>query len=277
MFGGTTGTARLNDVWSLSLEGTPTWSELLPAGPLPLGREQAGAVYDAIRQRLVIYGGGSFFSDVWSLPLSGDSLVWTKHATSFVYGRRSFATAYDALYDRMVVFGGDGNNGPLSDVWSLSLANNTWTAWLNLLPVPTPRIRPAAIVDPATHRLVIFGGVASQDRHLDDLWELSLDGTQEWSLKAPIPAQNYSLVLDPVAREMLMFGGQVPAPAPVYAHGDLYAMRLGAGPRPWVSIESNGTRPSARFAHRAVWDAARDRMLMFGGQGEGSVPLGDVW
>jgi hypothetical protein len=42
----------LNDVWELSLDGTPHWTEIFPAGPAPAGRLAGAAVYDPMRPAL---------------------------------------------------------------------------------------------------------------------------------------------------------------------------------------------------------------------------------
>jgi hypothetical protein len=64
-----------NDVWTLSnangLTGTPTWTELLPAGPLPPGRNPHTAVYEPTSNVMTIFGGitsgGVILGDVWTL------------------------------------------------------------------------------------------------------------------------------------------------------------------------------------------------------------------
>ena len=38
VFGGYDGNGNRNDVWALSLSGSPAWSELTPAGSLPSAR-----------------------------------------------------------------------------------------------------------------------------------------------------------------------------------------------------------------------------------------------
>ena len=90
LFGGRQG-SFFNDVWTLSLSGTPTWAELVdptppdPAGPAPLPRFLSSAIYDPVRDRMLVFGGMSddhqFHNDVWALPLSG-APTWTKLTTS---------------------------------------------------------------------------------------------------------------------------------------------------------------------------------------------------
>jgi len=79
----------LNDVWSLSLAETPTWTQLTPTGALPIARDAQSAIYDPVRDRMVVFGGSvgsSCLNDVpvlaWDAPAlasvvcPGD-IVWT--------------------------------------------------------------------------------------------------------------------------------------------------------------------------------------------------------
>ena len=69
VFGGSDGSYR-NDVWALSLAGSPAWSALAPAGSLPPARRGHTAFYDPVRDRMVVFGGSggnSNRNDVWAL------------------------------------------------------------------------------------------------------------------------------------------------------------------------------------------------------------------
>jgi hypothetical protein len=46
-----------NELWSLALSGAPVWTLLNPSGLRPVGRQNHGAIYDPIRDRMVVYGG----------------------------------------------------------------------------------------------------------------------------------------------------------------------------------------------------------------------------
>src|SRR4029078_12770439 len=85
LFGGNTGSSPyLSDVWTLSLSGTPSWTQLTPAGAPPSGRFVPSMIYDPVRDRLLVFGGTSagptYYNEVWQLALSGTptwSLVTT--------------------------------------------------------------------------------------------------------------------------------------------------------------------------------------------------------
>jgi hypothetical protein len=50
----------LSDTWALTLGDSPKWSRLEPSGELPPGRIDATAVYDPIRDHLVLLGGETY-------------------------------------------------------------------------------------------------------------------------------------------------------------------------------------------------------------------------
>ena len=64
------------DVWVLAnangTGATPTWAKLSVMGPLPDGRNQHTAVYDATNNRMIVYGGLAFEGILYSVwVLSG--------------------------------------------------------------------------------------------------------------------------------------------------------------------------------------------------------------
>lgn len=75
LFGGETGTgACYNEVWMLTLTGTPTWKEVAPIGSPPGIRGRCAAIFDPVLDRMVIFGGENVsvfpvvaYNDTWSL------------------------------------------------------------------------------------------------------------------------------------------------------------------------------------------------------------------
>lgn len=82
----------------------------------------------------------------------------------------------------------------------------------------------------------------------------------------PPPRRDHSLVAD--GQRLFAFGGRSSGPL-----GDLWAFDTNEGA--WTEVAAPDG-PSARFGHNAVYDAARGRMLVFGGQGSGGF-FNDVW
>jgi len=124
------------EVWALSFAGIPTWTQILaPTAGSPGGRWGSSAVYDPIRDRMVVFGGGngdqcglppnnsSLCEGTWALAFSGTPM-WTQlsPAGRVPLARSGHTAVYDAARDRMVVFGGgtwyfDANNDVRALVW----------------------------------------------------------------------------------------------------------------------------------------------------------------
>src|SRR5207253_7181071 len=108
VFGGYDGAQSLNDVWGLNLSGVPDW-ELLSAAGGPSPRNGLSAIYDPVRDRMVLFGGvdNTRFSDTWALEFSGTP-SWSQLFASGSPGLHAAHSAiYDPIGDRMIVVGGD--------------------------------------------------------------------------------------------------------------------------------------------------------------------------
>jgi hypothetical protein len=338
VFGGGNGGSQYNQVWQLSLAGTPVWTLLTPSGTPPAPRSYHMAVFDAERQRMILFGGysynGTSFGDTWELSLSGapawsamsfaispsarfragmamdpgrDRLIlyggwgginrsdtwtlslegtpqWTPITTTHLPpGRSEVSLAYDAANDRMVSFG--GNNGqPQSDTWILLLSGAGAPDWMNAASSdpPSPRYGHSSIYDPVAERVVIFGGFTAPNsgwgEHSRQSWALN-DGPNAWTLlndPGELPslrARNHTVVRDPIANRFISFGGERPQGPQGWLSNQLHSFDTVTNQ--WVPISAQGPSPTPRYAHRAVWDHIRDRMLVFGGWD--SAYLGELW
>ena len=279
VFGGVKDFSYANDVWALSLADTPAWTQLAPSGTPPVTRWGHSAIYDPIRDRMVVFGGyvmgGQEFNDVWALSLAGTP-AWTQltPAGTPPSGRCDQSAIYDPVRDRMVVFG--GVNPFLNDVWALSLSDPP--AWTQLAPtgtLPGERCSHGAIFDPVRDRMVVFGGVGNTFSPLDNAWALSLADTPVWTLLAPPPGRGcHTAIYDPMRDRMVVFGG-IWGISPWYRN-EVWALSL-AGTPAWTRLTPTGTPPAERYYHSAIYDPVRDRMVVFGGYNTSSGRFNDVW
>jgi hypothetical protein len=120
IYGGQRGSASLGDLWALDLNGD-SWRELTPTTSPP-GRTFAASIYDALSDRLVVFGGasgGEKSADVWAFALADSS--WSAVATSGAApaARSGAAAAYIESENRALYFGGEAAVGFFNEVWSL--------------------------------------------------------------------------------------------------------------------------------------------------------------
>jgi hypothetical protein len=266
----------LNDVWALSLAGTPTWTALSPMGTPPSVRSTQSAIYDPVRDRMVVYGGygaHTYRNDVWALSLAGTP-AWTALVPIGTppSGRCGHTANYDPLSDRMVVYGGYDDSSFRNDVWVLSLASTTaWTAMTPSGAAPSARMSHSAICDQLRGRLVLFGGYDGYPHN--DVWALTLTDVPAWTaLSTPPSARSaQSAIYDSVRERMVMFGGNGWS-----GYSNEVWTLSSAGPPTWTALAPSGTPPSARSYHSAIYDPVHERMVVFGGW-DGSLFFNDVW
>jgi len=225
----------LNQVWQLPLDEPRVWSQVPVAGTSPVGRFSYGAVYDPLRDRVLVYGGLNYssvasrfiyaLSDLWELSL--DPPRWTQlHPANPPAGRGGQGTLYDPLRDRLLILGGERGGYdatfPIHDVWSLDLAHDSLT-WARL-PADVPADG-GTVHDPNRDRVLLWSGSA-------DAWSLQLANPSAWVPVStagfwPEPRSGSGVRFDAERDRMLVYGGQVVGgfPSPSNA-GDLYALRF---------------------------------------------------
>lgn len=110
-----------NDVWILTnangLGGAPSWIQLSPSGTPPAARGNAGSIYDAATNAMLVYGGhsslsGCFYGDAWRLSNAnglGGTPIWQQ---VLAFGPQPYVSdaeddlMYDPSTDRMITLGG---------------------------------------------------------------------------------------------------------------------------------------------------------------------------
>jgi hypothetical protein len=162
-------------VTGIDWQSDAAWTQLGTAQP----RAYAGTAYDAVQDRLIIFGGETPTSPaprndvlvVANASGAGEAPTWITLAPAGEVppGRVNGAVVYDAPRNRLIVHGGcAGNCSPaLQDTWALSNANFSG-AW-----------------DSTNRQLMIFGGnEAFFGTGRDDVWVMAEDaasGQATWS------------------------------------------------------------------------------------------------
>jgi len=247
------------DVWEF--DGT-TWSPIATAGTPPLPRYSAAMAYDDNRDRLVVFSGSRLDEETWELAPDG---TWSfRTVTSGPKERLAGAAAYDPVSQRVLLFGGDDLGGVLNDFWAWDGA--TWTV-LTSPRTPAPR-RGHTLTSVGTTTVLVAGTADSTDEPFDDVW--TYEPVQGWKLEdlnfIPSPRSAAPLVYDPVRDELVLYGG-------LLLHNDTWTFD---GTR-WFE-EATPQTAGLRDYHSMAWDAARQRIVMYGGLAGGTViPYDDTW
>jgi hypothetical protein len=170
VFGGFDGvslpTGRRGDLWTLSLGGTPAWTQLILPGA-PTARSGQRAIYDPPRNRMVMFGGYdvAMLNDTWQLTLGG-APAWSliPAGGSLPAPRADHALVYDSVRQRLVLHAGYDGVDSFGDTWVLPFMGAP--AWSDITPIggPEPRWGVAGIYDHWYDRMVVFGG-SSYDPH----------------------------------------------------------------------------------------------------------------
>jgi len=258
------------------------WTQQNVGGPG--AREQAGVALDTKRHLLWYVGGydGSTKNDVYTFPLTltPSWSVRTPGSGPSLPSRRNPGLVYDPVGDRLIVYGGFATTSilnPMTDLWQLTGLGGA-TQWAAIAPdsvssAPSNLVYGSQTVfDPVRHRMIVVDG---QGR----AWALNLptSGNPYWQvLQASGGLINagglyFNLVYDSKHDRLLAFGGWLASFYPPYdSMNGVYAFPLsGANANTWVAITTTGTPPTRRSLAAAVYDARRDRLVVFGGQAPG--------
>ncbi len=259
-----------------------SWTLLSPTGGPPDPRAYHAAVFQP-GLRMIVYGGygASQYDDAWSLDMTMPPLAWVDITPASVPPHRDMVAAtYDLHNDRMIVFGGTDEDFPNNnDVWALNLSSTpSWEKILETTPAgPSSRFGHTLVYDAANRRAILFGGTDGLERN--DVWALNLSGAPAWisimpSGTPPGPRYAHSAVYDAANQRMIVFGGYTGA----QLSNETWALRL-SGNIAWERLTPSAIPPSARGGHSAIYDAANQRMFVFGGD-DGDIynPIkNDLW
>jgi Galactose oxidase, central domain len=190
----------LGDTWEWN--GTE-WTQVADIGPPP--RLDHTMTYDAIRQRVVLYGGdadaygGQPFGDTWEW----DGTEWTQIADTGPFKRRLHAMVFDRSRECLVLFGGVPGNGPFfGDTWEW----DNDAGWVKRQDMGPRDIYSPKMASTGEHT-ILFGTP----------WGAATSQTWEWDGRLWTQRQNmgprgryfHDLAYDSQRDRVVLFGGQV--------------------------------------------------------------------
>ena len=273
LFGGYDGTPE-SDTWEYD-RATTRWTHVTPPGQAPSPRVRHAMVYDALRGKVVLFGGVDDDANAEIWEYDGPTARWT--LVTPLGGRPSprygHAMAYDAGRGKIVLFGGWEFSGADDETWEYDTATATWTQILPTGAVaPARRDGHAMAYDTRRGKVVLFGGQLATNRPSSETWEY--DGaTATWTEitlvgDEPAPRAGHAMAYDPGRGKVVLFGG-----ADLSANGETW--EYDGAIATWTRVTPVGGSPLPRSGHAMAYDAARGTMVMFGGW-DGALN-GDLW
>ncbi len=305
IYGGDGNSVDDGDVWTLSNAngsgGTAIWTQLTPTGTAPMARTGVSAIYDAVHNRMTVFGGfykSVTLTDSWVLSFPngiGGTPAWTKLAsTGTAPSVGYYSASYDTVANAMYIFAGSSSANKLSGddhAFILSNANGIGTsAWTR--GGPATRYAQSAFFDSISGNMFIFGGQhALTNTNFGDYWELrGVIGSNNLSWTSvtvatvkggtrPASRGGHVAFYDSTSNRMMVFGGEEGFPSPcVNDYWVLTGANNAVGVKPtWVSEPISGTLPAPRAHHAGAYDATTNSMIVFGGFGCASNYFNDVW
>jgi Galactose oxidase, central domain len=297
LFGGTTaaGGVALGDTW---VWDGASWTLKTPVNS-PSARWGAAMAYDSVHAQIVLFGGISgpagsnnstsvALSDTWVW----DGVNWIQQSPATSPPARYLHTlGYDSHDGRAVLFGGTASSNSTIFHGNTVAMNDTWlwdgSNWSQSSPAasPTARSQSAVAYDSVRQRLILFGGAngGSASSTLADTW--AWDGsnwTHLFPSASPPARSGHALTFDPVAQQVVLFGGDPSSAANHVLLGG--APSGGEDSDTWTwnganwSQQSPAVKPVGRAAMVANYDTARQEAVFFGGIGNGLNPFNsDTW
>lgn len=269
---GDAGELRGVDAWAWDGE---TWTRC-ERGDFPVrGRF---LVFEAARDRLVLYGGGSELSELHRLTERG----WESFIRPSAPPRRSrHAMAFDAGLQQMLIVGGMAATGAQRDTWEGS--RGSWMERDVELPA-TPDSEGSTQVlfyDEARSASLLLrtgSSAGAAKARMSGPETLRYDGTGWTSLGvAPdiAPLTGFAGVYDVARQRAVVFGGRsMTSDEPLSTTWQVDGTS-------WSEV-AVASAPPARFDHALAYDSARQRVVLFGGEARatGSAAanyLDDTW
>lgn len=269
LFGGSNGLqvpppeAYFGDTWVWDGEA---WTQAEDVGPHM--RSGHALADDAARAQIVLFGGRFDqieFGDTWLW----DGEAWTQAEDTGPSARYLHAVAFDTVRARIVLFGGLSGVDEQGDTWEWD--GEAWTQVADT--GPAARYGHAMCFDRSAGGTILFGGS-------DKLETWSWDGARWTDMTDVGPPPCLYPALVGTSRGTILFGGNKYKSTSI--QDALVDSTWELAGRKWTERQNMG--PTGRWGHAMSYDTARERVVLFGGDGwlgpgptGGIAPRADTW
>lgn len=270
LIGGVDANSFYNQTWSWNGSTWTLLSVTTPAAFLP--RAFPGATYNPTSGHgVTVFGGLGFpsgsttvsdFNDLWELRNN----VWTlvTPSSGSPAPRAWTQIVWDSGGNRLVMFGGyhvDGTAGSYGDTWEFSA--NAWSLIVPQSSGPGVRDSHGMVYDASRNVTVVFGG------YFPDVIELSgSTWSTAYNVDWPPGEGQHAMAYDSDRDDVFMYGS---------GSGESWELKVATNV--WSRYLVAG--PGGRTGESVVYESARRKMLLFGGQlksnGTAGNKVGDTW
>ncbi len=264
LFGG----GYTNETWAY--DGS-TWTEQTTTQSPLINEAAPSMAYDPATGGLVLFGvlaSGGEDNATWTYGFpAGTVNNWIEQVPAeSPPASRGASMTYDPATGKMVLFGGyDQSEARWSgETWTYD--GSTWTEQ-TIAGGPPARFESSMAYDPATGKIVLFGG-SDESGWSDETWTYDgSDWTKQSPGQSPPALAEASMAYDPATGELVLFGGQ----SGLQPRGETWTYDGST----WTEQTIAGG-PSAREGASMAYDPATGKMVLFGGLGE-SDWSGETW
>ena len=188
--------------------------------------------------------------------------------------RSAYGMVYDQEIKNIILFGGGAQEDTYTsfgDTWLYDPATNKWTE-IFTYNHPSARSSHVMVYDPINRKTILFGGIDSNDRWLNETWIFNSRikrWIQVFPENSPSHRGSVSMYYDEDASKVILFGGYQASGGPL---DDTWAYDYINNT--WIQLNPL-SNPSGRYGAPMVYDPVNQRGFMFGGRS--STITDDNW
>jgi hypothetical protein len=235
----------------------------------PPGLQNAAAAYSSQDNSMYIFGGydeTQLSADLWKFDCGYSEWAKLSPPTSPA-ARHSHSMVYSSISGSLIIFGGTVASGSVGDMWSYSIADNTWSEIPRTGDGPYDRTEHTSAYDPNANQVFVWRGRSNSGTYFSELFRYNFFD-RNWR-RADSAAGTYcrnSLIYDVEKNELLTIAGYDSArtlASLIHSYG-LYTYSWAQQTSAW---------PYARYSHTTVLDPFSRNLLVFGGYTDGDQAI----
>ncbi len=243
---------------------TNSWLPTNTGTNIPASRKSHTAVWDAVNNQMIIWGGNKASLDYTNTggrydPIT-DSWQATSIGTGVPSGRINHTAIWDANNNKMIIWGGidsvrintGGIYDPNSDSWQATSTGSN---------VPSGRQYHTAVWDTLNNNMIIWGGDEGGGfSNNGGRYDPVSNSWQAMSIGSDVPSGRYihTAIWDNVNNQMIIWGGNDGARTNT-------GSRYNPSTDSWQATSIDSNIATARDFHTATWDTVNNQMIVWGG------------